>query len=154
MSVASKIAAHWDRNSFGVLSAVLALVASTANYVQTRNENAAFAETLAVLGVAADTATLKHDDQDRIIQGIIDSGAASSLARVDLLAAEVEHGAEERERIDREGVEARAVLAGNGGDVLWIANANKSDVRAMKRVLDLLLNIQGLPSMNENKKEP
>ena len=92
----------WTWNAFGVLCAALALVASVADYFQNRNENAAFAETLAVLGVAADTATLKHDDQDRIIQGIINSGAASSLARVDLLAAEVEHWDEESARIEKE----------------------------------------------------
>ena len=94
-------ATYWDRNAFGVLCAVLALVASTADYVQNRNENAAFAETLGTLRLAATAAEIKHDDQDRIIQGIINSGAASALAKLDLLAAEVEHGDEERKRIDQ-----------------------------------------------------
>ena len=96
----ARLVRDWDKNAFGVLCAVLALVASTANFVKTRNENAAFAVTLAELDIAAGAADIKHDDQDRIIQGIIDSGAADAFGAVKLLALSVEHGDEERAGID------------------------------------------------------
>ncbi len=146
-----------DWSAFGVLCAVLALIFSASAFFQERRTYETverLEELLETLKLASGKYDIKNDDQDSIIDGIIKSGAADTSAALALLVLELEHGDEERERIDREGRDAREILRKAIANDNWTLTNTAKYVHTLKGQMTLLLSLNGQEPMTDKETGP